>query len=145
MRWCLLSLLLLPVVSGCEFVLAQDAVVTNWISKGGGAGIEVTQKGSSYEGRMFWLSNEGKRFTQVLCLGLHDRENNQLIFSLEYARGISVGMLREGRSQYVEFDLSELGGKRLIGKWRIGTRPPKYKRKFYPYSGYKSSGYKSSG
>ena len=140
MRWCVLSLLLLlPAVSGCDEVFAE-AVVSDWISKGGGVGIEVTQKGSSYSGRMFWLNNDGSRFTQVLCLGLHDRDNNQLIFPLEYARGVSVGMLREGRSQYVEFDLSELGSKKIIGKWRVGTGSPKYKRKFYPYTGYKIGG-----
>ena len=131
----------LAAVSGCEFVFAQDAVVTDWISKGGGVGVEITQRGSSYFGRMFWLSADGKRFRDVLCLGLHDRENSQLIFPLECARGVSIGQLREGRSRYVEFDLSELGGgDKLIGKWRIGTRPPKYKRKFYRYSGYKPGG-----
>lgn len=127
--------LLAPLLSSCEFALAEPPVVKRWISTLGGVGLELTRRGERFSGKVYWLTRDGERYRDLLSNGLHDREKNTMVFPLQLRRGGSIKKLRKGTQQYVEFDLLQFDRDVLVGVWRTGSNPPEYDHTFFPYEG----------
>lgn len=128
----LLPLLVFPLLTGCDYLLAEP-ISKRWISYGA-VGLEVTKTADRYGGRLYWLSKDGERFRDPFSGGLFDDQNNMLLFPLALRRGGSVQELREGDSKYVEIEM-DFDSDELVGKWRTGTNPPDLIRTFTPYEG----------
>ncbi len=127
----LLPLLMFPFLSGCEYLWAEP-VVKRWICHGN-VGIELTQRGNVYGGKLYALTKDGRRFTQSICRGLHDRNTNTILFPLNLWRGATIEKIRDGSDgPYVEVEL-DFDGDELVGKWRTALNPPDFERTFSPY------------